>query len=70
MAKVRARVKELIPTAKYANIELDLEIEAEAEKIDVSGDIESALGEAYDMCERTLERKREVIIEQLEEGNK
>jgi hypothetical protein len=68
--RVRAKVKELIPTAKYANVEIELEIEAEAEKIvPGEGNIETALNDVYEICDKVLQDKRDPIIEELEGGN-
>ena len=71
MAEVRARVKELIPTAKFANVEIDLELEAEATELcDGSPEgIEEALEKAYDICDKVLQKKREPIIEELDGAN-
>lgn len=68
MATVRARVKELIPTAKFANVEIGLEIEAEHTEYD-EDDPEVALEKAYDMADRVLQKKRDEVIADLEDGN-
>lgn len=66
---VKARVKELIPTAKYANVEIDLEIQGEKEFIVKNAEgLKSLLSEAYDIADSVLQEKREPIIEELEAG--
>lgn len=67
--RVRARVKEIIPTAKYANVEIDLEIEGEKEFI-VSNeeDLKGLLSTAYDIADAVLQDKRTPILEELEGG--
>lgn len=69
--KVRARVQELIPTAKYANVEIDLEIFAESSVYvddETPKGIEQALSLAYDSADRVLQSKRDPIMDELE-GN-
>lgn len=72
MAEVRARVKELIPTAKFANVELDFEIVGEhTEVVELieSGQIGEALERCYDEADKMLQKKREPIIEELDGAN-
>jgi hypothetical protein len=66
--RVKARVKELIPTAKFANIEIDLEIEGQSEMFSETGDADQALSKAYDIADSVLDEKRKKVIRQLEEG--
>jgi hypothetical protein len=74
MPKVKARVQELIPTAKFANVEIDLELHGEhTDFIEPSDDPEKdyadALEKAYDIADAILQKKRDPIIEELEKGN-
>ncbi len=69
LSVVKARVKELIPTAKFANVEIDLEIQSVVTKDVTDGDIKAALAEAYDQADEVLQAKRDPIIEELEGGN-
>lgn len=68
---VRARVKELIPTAKFANVDIDLELIGYAEDlldVKVLKAAGKALNDAYDTADNVLNEKRIPIIEELEGG--
>lgn len=72
MAKVRAQVEEVIPTAKFANVRINLEIEAEHTEYVESDDPEEfkeALRRSFDAADEVLQEKREPIIRELNEGN-
>ena len=72
MAEVHVKLKELIPTAKFANVEIDLEIQGEASEIvelSKNGELVEALNKAYDDADEVLQAKRTPIIEELEKGN-
>lgn len=67
---VTARVQEKIPTAKYANVELDLMLTGYECSFSDASDIEEALESAYDKADSVLQKKRDLILEELEQGNK
>ena len=67
---ITARVQELIPTAKFANVELDLTLTGFDSSFADDGDIEGALEAAYDKADSVLQKKRDPILEELDEGNK
>lgn len=74
MPRARALVREVIPTAKFANVQIELEIEGEhTEFIEPSDnpdeDYAAALDKAYDIADGVLQKKRDPIIEELERGS-
>jgi len=60
---VHVQIKELIPTAKYANIELLGSVTR------VTGNVEEELKSIADEIEKGLEPKRDEILEELDGGN-
>ncbi len=65
MATISARVKETIPTAKYANVELDFTITKEVDDKNAA----DLTGKLYDELDEVFQIKRDEIISSVEKGN-
>lgn len=57
---ITARIKDLIPTAKYANVELEGEV---IRFVPDTESLEDALKESYDEIENVMKEKRDEILE-------
>lgn len=67
-ALITTTVKELIPTAKFANVEISNTVTRFVD--DDMSNLTAYIEDTYDQADRALQTKRDEILHDLEEGNK
>ena len=65
-ALITSTVRELIPTAKFANVEISNTVT----KFVPDENLSDHLSDAYDEADKALQVKRDLILEDLDSGNK